>query len=53
MAAVEQPFGEKVTFVWHAHFATSLKKVKFASLMLGAERAVRDGWPPATSAPSR
>lgn len=34
MLAVEQPFGEKATFVWHSHFATSLKKVKIASLML-------------------
>ncbi|HEU5267373.1 MAG TPA: DUF1800 domain-containing protein [Jatrophihabitans sp.] len=33
MVAVQQPFGEKATFAWHAHFATSLKKVKFAALM--------------------
>ncbi len=41
MAAVEQPFGEKVTFAWHAHFATSLKKVKFASLMLAQNERQR------------
>lgn len=34
MVAVEQPFAEKATFVWHSHFATSLKKVKVAALML-------------------
>jgi uncharacterized protein (DUF1800 family) len=41
MAAVEAPFGEKVTFAWHAHFATSLKKVRFASLMLAQNERQR------------
>ncbi|MGI8680502.1 MAG: DUF1800 domain-containing protein [Jatrophihabitans sp.] len=34
MASVDEPFGEKLTFAWHSHFATSLKKVKYAPLML-------------------
>lgn len=34
MAAAQQPFGEKAPFVWHSHFATSLKKVKVPALML-------------------
>jgi uncharacterized protein (DUF1800 family) len=41
MAAVEQPFGEKATFAWHAHFATSLKKVKVAPLMLQQNERLR------------
>ena len=41
MVAAEAPFGEKVTFAWHAHFATSLKKVKFASLMLAQNERQR------------
>lgn len=41
MIGVEAPFGEKVTFVWHAHFATSLRKVKFASLMLAQNERQR------------
>lgn len=34
MAASDRPFTEKAAFVWHAHFATSLQKVKIAELML-------------------
>ena len=41
MTAAEQPFGEKATFVWHAHFATSLKKVKAAPLMLQQNERLR------------
>ncbi len=28
MVAVEQPFGEKLTFCWHNHFATAASKVR-------------------------
>jgi uncharacterized protein (DUF1800 family) len=41
MVAVEQPFGEKLTFCWHNHFATSAKKVKDASAMLGQNATLR------------
>ena len=41
MAAVGQPFGERATFAWHGHFATSLKKVKVASLMLAQNEQLR------------
>jgi uncharacterized protein (DUF1800 family) len=30
MVAVEQPFGEKLTFLWHNHFATAASKVRRA-----------------------
>lgn len=30
MVAVEQPFGEKLTFLWHNHFATAATKVRHA-----------------------
>ncbi|WP_445182377.1 DUF1800 domain-containing protein [Pseudonocardia sp. Cha107L01] len=33
MAAVEAPFPERMTWFWHGHFATSVRKVKFAQLM--------------------
>lgn len=33
MAAVTEPFGERMTWFWHTHFATSIKKVHFAQLM--------------------
>lgn len=33
MCAVHTPFGEKLTFVWHAHFATSQQKVRDAGWM--------------------
>ncbi len=33
MAAVEQPVHEKLTFLWHNHFATSADKVRKAALM--------------------
>ncbi len=41
MIAVEQPFGEKLTFCWHNHFATSAKKVKDPGLMLGQNTKLR------------
>jgi uncharacterized protein (DUF1800 family) len=33
MAAVDGPFVERMTWFWHGHFATSVKKVKLAQLM--------------------
>jgi uncharacterized protein (DUF1800 family) len=33
MAAVNAPFPERMTWFWHGHFATSVRKVKFAQLM--------------------
>ena len=30
MVAVEEPFGEKLTFLWHNHFATAATKVRRA-----------------------
>ncbi|WP_375490575.1 DUF1800 family protein [uncultured Jatrophihabitans sp.] len=41
MLAVEEPFGEKLTFVWHSHFATSLQKVKTPSWMLAQNQRQR------------
>ncbi len=33
MVAADQPVREKVAFLWHDHFATSLEKVKLAELL--------------------
>lgn len=33
MVAVENPVGEKLTLLWHNHFATSVKKVRNSTLM--------------------
>lgn len=41
MVAVEAPFGEKLTFCWHNHFATSAKKVKDPGLMLAQNATMR------------
>ncbi len=41
MVAVAQPFGEKLTFVWHAHFATSIQKVRSAPEMLAQNERLR------------
>ncbi len=41
MAAVQQPFGEKLTSVWHGHFATSLQKVRSAAEMLAQNERLR------------
>jgi uncharacterized protein (DUF1800 family) len=47
MVAADQPAREKLTFLWHDHFATSIEKVKLAELLfrqrqtlyaLGADR---------------
>ncbi len=41
MVTVEAPFGEKLTFCWHNHFATSAKKVKDPSLMIEQNSTLR------------
>lgn len=41
MVAVQQPFGEKLTFVWHNHFATSATKVRRAGVMLTQNEKLR------------
>ncbi|MGZ6803483.1 MAG: DUF1800 domain-containing protein [Nocardioidaceae bacterium] len=41
MAAVEEPFGEKLTLGWHAHFATSVRKVRDAGLMARQNETLR------------
>jgi uncharacterized protein (DUF1800 family) len=41
MAAVEQPFPERLTWFWHGHFATSAQKVRFATLMYEQNAAQR------------
>jgi uncharacterized protein (DUF1800 family) len=33
MAAVDEPFTERMAWFWHTHFATSIQKVRFALLM--------------------
>ena len=41
MASVEEPFGEKLTFLWHDHFATAIKKVRQPALMVGQNVTLR------------
>jgi len=41
MVAVQRPFGEKLTFLWHNHFATSAQKVRQAPLMLAQNEKLR------------
>ncbi|MGI8880530.1 MAG: DUF1800 domain-containing protein [Jatrophihabitans sp.] len=41
MATVEQPFGEKLTFLWHDHFATAFTKVRQAQLMVQQNETLR------------
>ena len=41
MIAVENPAREKLTFLWHNHFATSAAKVKIAHLMAGQNATLR------------
>ncbi len=41
MVAVEQPFGEKLTFCWHNHFATAATKVRTASWLLAQNERLR------------
>jgi uncharacterized protein (DUF1800 family) len=41
IAAVEQPFGEKLTFCWHNHFATSASKVRQATWLAAQNERLR------------
>ena len=41
MVAVDEPFGEKLTFVWHNHFATSATKVRRAGWLAGQNDTLR------------
>lgn len=42
MAAVRDPWPEKRTFFWHGHYATSIQKVRYASLMLKQNQMLRE-----------
>lgn len=41
VAAVDQPIHEKLTMVWHNHFATSVEKVGYAGLMAAQNQKLR------------
>lgn len=41
MAAVRQPIHEKLTLLWHNHFAVSADKVRVAEFMAGQNRRLR------------
>ena len=41
MAAVQQPIHEKLTLLWHNHFATSAEKVRFAAHMAAQNQKLR------------
>jgi uncharacterized protein (DUF1800 family) len=41
MVAVEEPFGEKLTFLWHNHFATAATKVRRPAWMAGQNETLR------------
>jgi uncharacterized protein (DUF1800 family) len=41
MVATSHPFGEKMTFFWHSHFATSVQKVRSPALMLAQQERFR------------
>ena len=41
MVAVEQPFAERLTLLWHNHFATSTTKVRNAGWMLAQNQKLR------------
>ena len=41
MVAVDQPFGEKLTFCWHNHFATATTKVRDASWLAAQNTKLR------------
>jgi uncharacterized protein (DUF1800 family) len=41
MVAVQQPVHEKLTLLWHNHFATSAQKVRFASYMAAQNQKLR------------
>lgn len=40
MAATDDPLRDKLAFLWHDHFATSIEKVKVAELMYGQYRTL-------------
>jgi uncharacterized protein (DUF1800 family) len=42
LVAADQQWAEKLVFFWHGHWATSVRKVKIAALMLGQQRTFRD-----------
>lgn len=42
MLAVEHPVSEKMTFLWHNHFATSANPVRSASLMAKQNATIRE-----------
>jgi uncharacterized protein (DUF1800 family) len=42
MTAVRDPWPEKRTFFWHGHFATSVQKVRYASMMLKQNQMLRE-----------
>jgi uncharacterized protein (DUF1800 family) len=41
VAAVEQPVHEKLTLLWHNHFATSARKVRVAAYMAAQNQKLR------------
>src|SRR4051794_26413138 len=41
MVAAEKPLWEKLTWFWHGHFATSLRKVAIAAEMLQQNKTLR------------
>jgi uncharacterized protein (DUF1800 family) len=41
MAAVDSPFPERLAWFWHGHFATSVRKVRRAELMLKQNETMR------------
>ena len=41
MVTVDQPVHEKLTLLWHNHFATSAQKVHIAALMAAQNRTIR------------
>jgi uncharacterized protein (DUF1800 family) len=41
MTAVEQPWPEKLTVLWHNHWATSIQKVRSAAAMLAQNETLR------------
>lgn len=41
MISTPQPFAEKLTFLWHDHFATAANKVRYAPLLLAQNQTFR------------
>jgi uncharacterized protein (DUF1800 family) len=41
MATAAHPFGERLTFFWHGHWATSVQKVRSARMMLAQNQTFR------------